>query len=576
MNQLVPTGLATVVRDVSPLVTATSASFTAGVFIHLAIFRFGEWDQESTRLVAIFVGLLAALTGILTAYSEAGYTAVWPAFKVSLSVIGSLLAGTFSSMLVYRAFFHRLKRFPGPILARLSNGYVAFLSVKKFQLYEEVQALHKKYGDVVRIGPTELSIIDPTVFHLVNAQSSPCTKGPFYTALHPLISLHQTRDRKDHAKRRKTWDRAFSVKALRDYEPRVANYTDKLIDKISEQDGKPLDVTHWFNFYSFDVMGDLAFGKSFNMLRDGIVHDFMAMVHANMLILGAFKHLIWIFSIFKEVPIINSENLKFNKWLGKQVHERRKNKPDIPDVFSWILSDFDAIAQPTKQEKLNLVGDANLIVVAGSDTTAASLTALFFQLAMEITVCKDLQAELDEYFLEHERPDHVSLSKLQYFQACIDESLRLFPPVPSGVQRMMPPEGLQAGDIYIPGNTLVSVPSYTIYRDDRMFVHPNKYIPERWTSEKHLTKNASIFAPFSTGRYSCVGRQLGLMEIRYVASQILHRYDVKLAPSVDAKAFVEGMKDGFTLAPPKLELVFTPRQPIARAPAADLQPTTSV
>jgi cytochrome P450 len=63
--------------------------------------------------------------------------------------------------------------------------------------------------------------------------------------------------------------------ALRDYEPRVVNYTDQLLAQIQATSGRPINVTDWFNFYSFDVMGDLAFGKSFNMLKDGVKHYFV-------------------------------------------------------------------------------------------------------------------------------------------------------------------------------------------------------------------------------------------------------------------------------------------------------------
>lgn len=49
------------------------------------------------------------------------------------------------------------------------------------------------------------------------------------------------------------------------------------------------------------------------------------------------------------------------------------------------------------------------------------------------------------------------------------------------------------------------------------------------------------------------------MEIRYVTSQILLRYDIALAPAQTEDAFLDGLVDGFTLACPKLDLVFTPR-----------------
>jgi cytochrome P450 family 628 len=77
---------------------------------------------------------------------------------------------------------------------------------------------------------------------------------------------------------------------------------------------------------------------------------------------------------------------------------------------------------------------------------------------------RKLQEELDEYFREHDRPDNLSLTRLPYLQACIDESLRLYPPVPSGNQRMTPTGGLQIDDVFVPGDVIVQVPSWTQYR----------------------------------------------------------------------------------------------------------------
>lgn len=159
-------------------------------------------------------------------------------------------------------------------------------------------------------------------------------------------------------------------------------------------------------------------------------------------------------------------------------------KPERPDVFSSLLEAHTALGTPTQQDEINLLGDAYLIAVAGrlvtqgmrytstastdlanSDTTAASLTCLFYQLALYPDCAKKLQQEVDELFAAEAGEVTVgALTKLQYLDAVINETLRLHPPVPSGVQRMTPPEGLRIGDTFVPGNTIVQVPSHTMFR----------------------------------------------------------------------------------------------------------------
>ncbi|SCN79469.1 related to pisatin demethylase cytochrome P450 [Fusarium fujikuroi] len=533
--------------------------FVLGILTHLFIFRRGEWNLYVFNILQAFAVLEISLVYIVARAVAGEDSTLWKVTAISSCFTLSTLTGLSFSMLIYRGWFHRLSRFPGPFWARLSNLYITFHAFKKFRLFEEVQQLHRKYGDIVRIGPTELSIIDPLALQAFHSNSSPCTKGPWYSVEHPIRALQMTRDKEEHANRRKAWDLAFSSKALREYEARVAGYTTQLFEQIEASQSTPIDASLWFNFYSFDVMGDLAFGRTFDMLKNGTAHPFMKLVHSNMLMAGSLSHLTWIFPLLKRIPVLNQKNLEFQGWLKQQVDWRQKNKPDLPDVFSWILSDYDALNKPTAQDTINLHGDAQLIAVAGSDTTAASLTCLFFELAINPQTCLTLQRELDQYYAENDKPDHSSLSKLRYLQACINESMRLYPAIPSGLQRMTPPEGLDIGNTHLPGDTIVTIPTYTFNRDERLFTHADKFIPERWTTKKELTKDPSLFVPFSIGQYSCVGKQLGLMEIRFVASQILQKFNVELAHKDVATDFVAGLRDGFTLAMSSLYLVFTRR-----------------
>ncbi|KAK9771404.1 hypothetical protein SCAR479_11883 [Seiridium cardinale] len=542
--------------------TAQWLAFALGSVLHIFLFRVGEWNTSTTKIIATFLAANLASILALPHYFPTIYPSHTTAVSTTASLGLSLILGIWSSMLIYRAVFHPLNRFPGPFWARLSNLYVTSLTAKNLHLYEEIQKLHNKYGEVVRIGPSELSIITPSATSAILGNKSPCVKGPFYDIIHPVISLQMTRNKEDHAVRRKVWDRAFSAKALREYEPRVQKYTDQLIEQLDKQKGKSLDTTAWFNFYSFDVMGDLAWGKSLNMLRDGTVHYFMKALHADMTNVGLFSHLVWLFPLFKAIPILNSENKKYWRWIHQQVTERRSMKPDRPDVFSPLLEAYEKNETPTRQNELDLLGDANLIAVAGSDTTAASLTCLFFELARNPNALELLQQEIDEFYQQINPIDGQALSKLEYLDAVINETLRLHPPVPSGVQRKAPQEGLTIDDIYIPGNTIVKVPTHTVFRDARFFPHPDDFIPERWTTQKELNNGGSVYFPFSAGRSSCIGKQLGLLEVRHVTARILRDYDISFMPTYDPETFLKGKRDTFTLSLAPLQLVFTRRQVI--------------
>lgn len=131
----------------SSLPTTACVSALAGVVSHHLVFRRYEFDSLGWQLVWAFLGSCLALCA---AYSHV--------FGITDSIIRVVVVATAyntavtTSILIYRAFFHRLRRFPGPFAARLSAFYACRKSMDKVQGCVDVENLHKEYGDVVRIG----------------------------------------------------------------------------------------------------------------------------------------------------------------------------------------------------------------------------------------------------------------------------------------------------------------------------------------------------------------------------------------------------------------------------------------
>ncbi|KAH8901269.1 cytochrome P450 monooxygenase-like protein [Thozetella sp. PMI_491] len=508
-------------------------AIVSGICIHILVFRLGEWDVLSPYIVVTYLFSI-----LVAAYAPNSPLSDWEL----AALVGWHLAGLYTSMLVYRALFHRLYHYPGPFLSRLTNFYITALSAKKLHLFEEVRRLHVLYGDYVRIGPSELSIADPEAVRAIYGTQSPVSKGPWYTLLEPRTPLFMARDKQEHARRRKGYD------------PRITKAIDQLLPILERHVGQPIDMARWFALFVFDVMEDLAFNKSSNMLRDGKEAYVFKTIRTDMYNIAYFAHLPWLLPLFKRIPLLNSNYLTFWNWIQAQINERIENEPKLPDVFSWILEAY-LQGPKTKQDRYNLHGDAQLIVIAGSDSTAAALTHIFFHLALDESLTQALQKEFDAA----PNRTHERLVGLPLLDAVINEVLRLHPPVPSGTQRVTPPEGLRIGQVHIPGNVIVQVPSYTVFRDRRAFVQPDDFIPDRWTTRPELILDKSVFIPFNLGSYACIGKRLALIEIRRVVAEILWRYDVHVAPGFSPESFLDGRQDTFTLVSGSLPLIFTKR-----------------
>lgn len=125
--------------------------FLLGVSLHNLVLKNGEWDLAVFKILTSAAAAPFALA-LCHMYLSGSGTTFSSALWKSSYLTGSLILGIYLSMIVYRAAFHRLKRFPGPFLARLSNFYITGVVFGTHQEFVELDKLHKRYGDVVRIG----------------------------------------------------------------------------------------------------------------------------------------------------------------------------------------------------------------------------------------------------------------------------------------------------------------------------------------------------------------------------------------------------------------------------------------
>ena len=218
-----------------------------------------------------------------------------------------------------------------------------------------------------------------------------------------------------------------------------------------------------------------------------------------------------------------------------------------------------------------------------SDTVASTMIYLFYRLALERRHSVIIREEIDKIDSVF---DPQALKGLDHLNGAINEVLRLHPSVPTGGYRESPPQGVEVAGRFIPGNTTIVSPRYTMGRRtcffpfsfekasvdtswtdtfssptvDKSFARASEFIPERWYSCPELVADKRAFTPFSIGRFACVGKNLALAELRFVAALLVSKYDINFAPGEDGTRCWREMKDQFTAAPGKLELVFTRRE----------------
>lgn len=277
------------------------------------------------------------------------------------------------------------------------------------------------------------------------------------------MNLHTVRDKKLHEQRRKVWARAFSPKALVEYDARIAEYSDLLCRQVATLKGKPFDATRLFKYFAWDVMGELGFGKGFDMLDKEINRWVPDILEDGMANIAQLQVVPWLSILLHSLPFGPKGPRKFAAFFTEQAVRRIEQTPTKPDVLRDLVEHYKN--GPKRESDFQwLRGDTRLFVVGGSDTTAATLTHIFYYLSKYPEELAKLRAEVEPLLIGRTTLDPKDVGEAKHLNGIIHETLRLHPPIPSGFPRMTPKEGIVLNKTYIPGNTIVTVPLWAMGR----------------------------------------------------------------------------------------------------------------
>ncbi|MCJ1363219.1 hypothetical protein MMC16_002326 [Acarospora aff. strigata] len=442
---------------------------------------------------------------------------------------------------IYNVCFHPLRSFPGPkpFTATRIRHVRALLSG---ELSRTVKDLHDEYGDVVRIAPNELSFNGPQAWKDIYGHRpghKSLRKDHAFYGLPPegVHNIVTTPSDADHSRMRRLLAHAFSEKALREQEPLIASYIDLLVSKLRQQIQGPeagkVDITKWYNFTTFDIIGDLSFGESFHCLEDGTYHSWISTIFKSIKFATYLQAARKFPPLTKLIEVFLPRSLrdqldKRTAWNRDRVEKRLMlgKNVDRPDFISYILRHNDEKGMSRDE----IYSTAPVLTIAGSETTATLLSGLTFHLLNNPDAYRKLVNEVRTAF-KHERDiNNITVAQLPYLSAVLQEGLRMYPPVPSTIPRVTPPEGDEICGQWVPGNTLVGVNQYAAYYCAANFTRPTSFIPERWLpshAEEFADDRKQVLEPFSAGPRNCIGRNLAYMEMRIILARLIWNFDLQ-------------------------------------------------
>lgn len=407
-------------------------------------------------------------------------------FKECVSHINQIsqLSVYYVGWIIHTLCFHPLSGYPGPKLAAITPLVHLIWDIQGKQ-HSTMKRLHDKYGDVVRISPNALVYRAAPAWkdiygHRKKGQKvfvkDPALYAPTPNGVNAIITANED----DHSRMRRLLTHAFSNKALREQEEILQMYASMFIEKLKGLMGNAvsqnIDITCWFNFTTFDLIGDLAFGEPFGCLSTSTYHWWVRIIldavkaSAYLKVFWFYPFLVPLVRVLVPKHLLQKRQASFDLSVEK-IRRRLALGATRPDFTSYILKHAKDGKGMSSEEM-----DANsaVFVLAGSETTAALLSGVTYYLLR----CRDKYERLiREIRGAFDKDTDIKLSTLvdlPYLNAVLTEAMRVYPPIPSMLPRIVPEGGAMINGQYVPGkvSTIYEVHRSGSRKDNSTFSIP--------------------------------------------------------------------------------------------------------
>ncbi|KAK1976881.1 L-ornithine-N5-monooxygenase [Colletotrichum cereale] len=423
--------------------------------------------------------------------------------------------------------------------------------------------MHEKYGDFVRVGPNDISIVNLEAYAQIHGPQSRCTKRDTVVYDGAItkgeLNLDSLWHNEQHRDRRKVWEQALGT--LEKYEEETRAVLRTFISRLGELEGTSVDATLYAMLIPFDNMGRVGYGRDFGTVRDGREDRMLALIEASFKTMAWLGLAMWPMAVMARLPRFGMMG-EFEELGIRLVDERiAVDSDEAHDILKYFIDDHKS-EKPKSFHSVNVMySDSQAILVGATDTIACTLAHVFFFIARDA----DFRHRLyDEIATAHGKtiPGEFAIAdlrKLEFLDGVIHETLRYQAPAPLNGPRITPPEGIMADGVHIPGDATLHTPLHCYHRSPKYWKRPNEFIPERWTTRPDLILDRRAFMPFHFGRFDCVGRCLAYNVLRLTIAYTLWHYDIRFGPGENGRAFEEEAKFQLIVKPGRLDCVFTKR-----------------
>ncbi|MFA0813104.1 cytochrome P450 [Microbulbifer epialgicus] len=392
------------------------------------------------------------------------------------------------------------------------------------------QSLNSTFGDTVkiRLGPYRCWFI----FHPDHIESVLATKASSFIRFEKIMNILRQwngnslliAEGSSWKNRRRKVLPSLSQQRIPSYAKLVSrlaqDLTETIISKIKENGSYESSIDDEMAQYSLEVAYKTLFNKNLNTVVQPISEA------VNCLSEIAYKETTSAFTLPRFIPTpANRKKKKIIKLMRSCIRdivlERiEQSSKEESDLLSILIKHHGGNTSAIEEDVISLL-------IAGHETSGATLSWLFLLLAKHQDVQHKIQKELDN-ILGNTSASYENLKNLPYLNAVIKETMRLYPSAYALFCRRAT-EDVDIGGALVKKGDLVQIFPYITQRDNRWFKDADRFNPERFINSESWPKYA--YFPFGAGPRICIGQSFGMMEVALTIATILQRLSLSQVES---------------------------------------------
>ncbi len=424
----------------------------------------------------------------------------------------------------------RKRTAPGP-RGNFLFGNLPDLWRNPLEFYPEIR---QRYGDVVRLrGLGNLSwylVSHPNdIEHVFKSKHYP--KGLFVETLKLLVGNGLlTSEGEFWRRQRRLASPAFHRQRLINLSTMMTAAAEQVVERweAPAREGQPVDVAQDMMALTLEIVGRALFNVDLSKAADEVGQSLtVALEYVNHRSLNPL-------SLPERIPTRQNRRFKrarntIDQLMYRIIEEHRQAPAATANTGDLLTMLLEARDEETGEGMNNqqLRDEVTTIVLAGHETTAATLSWTWFLLAQHPEVAQNLRAELDSV-LAGRSPSFDDLPNLPYTRMVVDETLRLYPPAWSVARQAM--EDDEIGGYHIPAKSPIVISQYVTHRHPEFWDNPEAFEPERFLPERSANRPRFAYFPFGGGPRICIGNNFALMEAQLLLATLAQHYELELVP----------------------------------------------